>query len=112
MTEKQKQIARRKRIATVESDHYKEVRKLESQMYAKITRDIKAESKLRKKCEKIIYERLENEHKCDCCRVQYPGVEIGSDGIIYCRIDADHPNDIIDWEEDIDELLKQESSDE
>lgn len=106
MNETEKQIARSKRMDKIKEDYYKERNELESQMYGKISRDKKAEERLRKKCEEIIYERLEKEHTCDCCRVEYPGVWLGEDGLIHCRIDADHPNDIIDWEENIDDLLK------
>ena len=106
MNETEKQIARAKRIDILQEEYYKERNELKEEFQGMMSEDENATERIRKKCEEIIYARIEEGHSCECCRAEYPSVHLGDDGKIHCRIDADHPNDIMDWTANIDALLE------
>jgi len=113
MTETLKQIARIKRIELAKDHHWKEVHKLETQLNAKIKKDINEEKIILERCKKVLYKRIENSHTCKCCSAKYPDMlHLTDEGKLFCRYDANHPNDIIDFEYNIDELLSEEVNDE
>jgi len=113
MTETEKHIKRIYRIGKVQDDYWREVHKLETKRNAKTRLDEAAETDLFNRCKKALFKRLKDNHTCKCCDVEYPydgDMHVTDSGMFFYRFDADHPNDIIDFEINIDKLLSEEKS--
>ena len=97
---------------------FEEVRKDAEAVRAKITNDArnvfyetvdpgdKFKSDLMAALEPSIHRYLNHRTECSCHRLRYPDeIELTADGISV-RFDADHPNDIMDYEISFEELTE------
>ena len=105
MNETKKQIDRYKRIEAADKWYLSQKRILENKRAAMVKQDKEQERYLLERCKQAVFRNVEKE-SCKCCPVRYPGAFVFTeDGLLFYRYDADHPNDIIDFEVNIDDLL-------
>lgn len=106
MTITEKHIARMRRINKADKLLQDDLSKVRAAHNRKIGRDKKEARKLEKLCMAAYRGQVEKDHDCKCCDPTYPdSCYLYDDGTICFRYDADHPNDIVDINTTIEEIL-------
>ena len=101
-------IERRRKIEEAEQLYREKLKVIKEEKYASIQHLLDEEKELMTELKEIYREDIIRSHDCDCCNPKFPDeYHLDDEGMLHVRYDADHTNDIMDFEVLFTDLLKE-----